>query len=127
MANDPIPVKPTTTPLERGTHSPTTATANPSSGKSLPVAGSTTPSGRARPADGSVKPPDLHALLAQLNEQSQKSGRPNYYKLDSSAGHSVIQEIDPDTSKVVSEIPASEFKALAQSLGVSGLLFDAHA
>jgi uncharacterized FlaG/YvyC family protein len=72
-------------------------------------------------------PPDLPALLAQLNKHLQSSGRPNHYKLDSSTGHRVIQEINPDTSEVVSEIPANEFKALAQSLGISGLLFDAHA
>jgi uncharacterized FlaG/YvyC family protein len=82
----------------------------------------------AKPADSSAKPPpDLHALVAQLNKHVQSSGRPNHYKLDSSSGHQVIQEINPDTSRVVSEIPASEFNALAQSLGISGLLLDARA
>jgi uncharacterized FlaG/YvyC family protein len=125
MANDAVPVKASTTPLVRGNSSPTPATANPASGKYLPPGGSSKP---ARPADDSVKPPpDLHALVAQLNKHLQSSGRPNHYRLDSSSGHRVIQEINPDTSKVVSEIPASEFKALAQSLGISGLLLDAHA
>ena len=125
MANDAVPVKASTTPLVRGVQAPTPATANPASGKFLPPGGSSKP---ARPADNSAKPPlDLHALVAQLNKHLQSSGRPNHYKLDSSTGHRVIQEINPDTKEVVSEIPANEFKALAQSLGVSGLLFDAHA
>ena len=129
MASDAVPVKASTTPLVRGTQSPTAATANPASGKFLPPGGSSTTNPKsARPAEDSAKPPpDLHALVAQLNKHLQSSGRPNHYKLDSSSGHRVIQEINPDTSRVVSEIPASEFKALAQSLGISGLLLDAHA
>ena len=133
MANDADSVKASTTPLVRGTQSPTSATANPASGKFLPpgassTAASTTNPTPAKPLDSAAKPPpDLPALVAQLNKHLQSSGRPNHYKLDSSSGHRVIQEINPDTSQVVSEIPASEFKALAQSLGISGLLLDAHA
>ena len=133
MANDADSVKASTIPLVRGTQSPTSATANPANGKFLPpgassTAASTTNPKPAKPTDNSAKsPPDLPALLAQLNKHLQSSGRPNHYKLDSSSGHRVIQEINPDTSQVVSEIPASEFKALAQELGISGLLLDAHA
>lgn len=132
MASDAVPVKASTTPLVRGTHSPTAATANPASGKFVPPGSpSGPPAADPKPVDtvgNSTKaPPDLHALLAQVNRHLQSSGRPNHYKLDTSAGRNVIQEIDPDTRKVVSEIPASEFKALAQSLGISGLLLDAHA
>ncbi len=134
MASDAVPVKASTTPLVLGTHSPASATANPASGKYLPPGGSSTTAAStttpkpAKPADNSAKPPpDLPALLAQLNKHLQSSGRPNHYRLDSSWGHQVIQEINPDTSEVVSEIPANQFKALAQSLGISGLLLDAHA
>ena len=130
MASDADSVKASTTPLVRGAPSPTSATANPASGKFLPpsAAASATNPKPAKPADSSAKPPpDLSALVAQLNKHLQSSGRPNHYRLNSSSGHRVIQEINPDTSRVVSEIPASEFKALAQSLGISGLLLDAHA
>ncbi|HLZ99615.1 MAG TPA: flagellar protein FlaG [Steroidobacteraceae bacterium] len=132
MASDADSVKASTTPLVRGIPAPTSATANPSSGKPLPP-GSTSAAALAtnpkpaKPVEAAKPPPDLPALLAQLNKHLQSSGRPNHYKLDSSSGHRVIQEINPDTREVVSEIPANEFKALAQSLGVSGLLFDAHA
>src|SRR5260370_22185469 len=133
MASDADSIKASTTPLVRGVQAPTSATANPSSGKSLPPGGSSTAAlatnpKPAKPADNSAKPPpDLPALLAQLNKHLQSSGRPNHYRLDSSSGHPAIQEINPDTKEVVSEIPASEFKALAQELGISGLLLDAHA
>jgi uncharacterized FlaG/YvyC family protein len=129
MASDADSVKATTTPLVRGVQPPASATANPSNGKFLPPHGTSTAISKpAQPPDGHAKPPpDLPALLAQLNKHLQSSGRPNHYKLDSSTGHRVIQEINPDTSEVVSEIPANEFKALAQSLGISGLLLDAHA
>jgi uncharacterized FlaG/YvyC family protein len=133
MANDADSVKASITPLVRGVQAPTAATANLASGKSVPLGSSsatasTTDPRPASPTGNSAKPPpDLPALLAQVNKHLQSSGRPNHYKLDISAGHSVIQEINPDTSKVVSEIPATEFKALAQSLGISGLLLDAHA
>jgi uncharacterized FlaG/YvyC family protein len=130
MANDADSVKASTTPLVRGVQAPTSATANPASGKFLPPGGSSTAASATnpKPADSSAKPPpDLPALVAQLNKHLQSSGRPNHYRLDSSSGHRVIQEINPDTSQVVSEIPASEFKALAQELGISGLLLDAHA
>jgi uncharacterized FlaG/YvyC family protein len=133
MANDAVPVKASTTPLVRGGQSPTAATVNPAGGKTLPpgvssTAASTTNPKPAKPAVNSAKPPpDLPALLAQLNKHLQSSGRPNHYKLDASSGREVIQEINPDTSEVVSEIPANQFKALAQELGISGLLIDAHA
>lgn len=129
MASDADSVKPSTLPLVRGVQSPAPATTKPSSGKFVPPGGSSTAAPKpAKAADSSVKPPaDLPALLEQLNKHLQSSGRPNHYKLDSSTGHRVIQEINPDTSEVVSEIPANEFKALAQSLGISGLLLDAHA
>jgi len=132
MASDADSVKASNIPLVRGVQSPTSATANPASGKFLPPGGtataaSTTVHKPAKSADSAKPQPDLPALIAQLNKHLQSSGRPNHYKLDSSTGHRVIQEINPDTSEVVSEIPANEFKALAQSLGISGLLLDAHA
>ena len=133
MASDADSVKASTITPVRSSQPPPAATANPASGKILPPHGSSTVASTtnpkpAKPADSSAKPPaDVHALLAQLNKHLQSSGRPNHYKLDASSGREVIQEINPDTSEVVSEIPASQFKALAQSLAISGLLLDEHA
>jgi hypothetical protein len=131
MASDGIPVKPFASQPVQGSNPPppvvVAATAHPSNGKSLPASGINAPAQPVRPPPPVKPAADLHALLAQLNKQVQSSGRPNQYRLSSSAGHQVIQEVNPDTNKVIGEIPASEFKALAQSLGVSGLLVDAHA
>jgi uncharacterized FlaG/YvyC family protein len=66
-------------------------------------------------------------LLAQLNKHFQDSGRPTQFRLDSSSGRQLIQEVNPDSGEVVGEIPANEFKALAQELGISGLLLDTRA
>ena len=135
MANDAVPVRASVTVLGPGTQSPPAATAHPANGNALPPAGSraVAAASNAKPATRlpdkveAKSPPDLHGLVAQLNKQLQSSGRPNYYRLNSSSGRRVIQEVDPVSSKVISEIPASEFKALAQELGISGLLVDAHA
>jgi uncharacterized FlaG/YvyC family protein len=127
MASDGIPVKPFATQPMQGLKPPAVATAHPSSGKSLPASGTNAP---AQPVQSPppVKPAsDLHALVAQLNAHLQISGRPTQYRLNTSAGHQVIQEINPDTAQVIGEIPANEFKALAQELGISGLLVDARA
>jgi uncharacterized FlaG/YvyC family protein len=134
MASDGIPVKPFASQPVQGSKPPaavvSAATAHPQSGSTGSIVKSVAVNG-AKAADPSPPPakpaPDLHALVAQLNKHLQNSGRPVHYRLDSSAGHQVIQEINPDTEKVIAEIPASQFKALAQSLGISGLLVDAHA
>jgi uncharacterized FlaG/YvyC family protein len=134
MASDGIPVKPFASQPVQGSKPPppvvAVAVAHPTSGSTGPIGKSVAASGAKAPAPSPppAKPaPDLPALVAQLNKHLQNSGRPVHYRLDSSAGHQVIQEINPDTEKVIAEIPASQFKALAQSLGISGLLVDAHA
>ncbi|MDP9014361.1 MAG: flagellar protein FlaG [Pseudomonadota bacterium] len=129
MASDGILVKPSAAPLPPAQGSkPTAVAAHPSSGQPLP-ANATNVAGQAalQPLPPARPPPDLHAIVAQLNKHLQDSGRPNQYRLDSSSGRKVIQEINPDTDQVIGEMPASEFKALAQELGISGLLVDAHA
>jgi uncharacterized FlaG/YvyC family protein len=127
MASDGLPVKPFAFQPVQRSKPPAAATAYPSSGKSLPASGAKAPAQPVRSPPSVKRAPDLHALVAQLNERLQESGRPNQYRLNSSAGHQVIQEINPDTDQVIGEIPANEFKALAQELGISGLLVDAHA
>lgn len=119
---------------------PAAATLQPHSGKTLPASG-VYPASSAAPASAqtatpgsaaAAKPtPDLHALTAQVNKHLQDSGRPTQFRLDSSTGRAMIQEINPDTGEVVGELPESEFKGLAQGLtqesGVSGLLVDTRA
>ena len=124
MASDAVPLTASGTPLVQGSQAPTAATDSRTGGKSLPSGGTKT-AARPAPAVPQAKaPPDLRALVAQLNKQLQTSGRPIQFRLDTSAGRKVIQEVNPDTQSVIGEYPASEFAALAQNLGVSGLLVD---
>lgn len=129
MANDAVPIAASTTVIGQSVQ--TTATPNLQSGKNLPPPASAPASPAAKKPSAKVtdaKPTlDYQALLAQLNKHLQSSGRPNRYKLDTSSGRDIIQEINPDTSKVVAEIPATEFRELAQELGISGVLVDARA
>ena len=130
MANDVVSIGASTTVIGQSALSPT-AVSNLQGGQFLPSLAASTGLPAAKKPSAilkDAKPPlDYQALLAQLNKHLQSSGRPNQYKLDNSSGRNVIQEINPDTSNVIAEIPASEFKALAQELGISGLLIDAHA
>jgi hypothetical protein len=69
---------------------------------------------------------DLESQVANLNKYLNDSGRPNQYRVVSSSGSSVIQEINPANGLVIGEFSASEFPALANSLGASGILIDSH-
>jgi len=124
MASDAVPITASGTPLVQGSQAPTAATDPRAGGKSFPSSGTKTASRPIPSAPPAKAPADLHALVAQLNKHLQNSGRPNQFRLDTSAGRKVIQEVNPDTQSVIGEYPASEFAALAQNLGVSGLLVD---
>lgn len=82
---------------------------------------------RAAAKQDSVTPANLHSLVAQLNKYVNDSGRPTVYRIDSSSGSPMIQEINPANGEVIGELAASEFPALASSLGASGILVDSHA
>jgi hypothetical protein len=70
---------------------------------------------------------DLASQVANLNKYLNDSGRPNQFRVVSASGSSVIQEINPANGLVIDEFSASEFPALASSLGASGILIDSHA
>ena len=124
MASDAVPIKASGTPSVQAIQAPEAATDPLAGGKSLPSYGTKMAARPASTAPPAKAPADLHALVAQLNKHLQTSGRPNQFRLDTSAGRKVIQEVNPDTQSVITEYPASEFAALAQNLGVSGLLVD---
>jgi len=143
MASDGVAVKIPVTSLVQGSQAPTAARVQDVSGKVLP------PSGNALavlPADASApsarlnentvsttsKAPsagttDAQTLVAQLNKALNDSGRPDQYRVDPSSSDTMIQQINPSNGAVVGEFLASEFPALARSVGVSGALFDSHA
>jgi uncharacterized FlaG/YvyC family protein len=136
MGSDGVPVNPPVTRLVQGSQASIPVTNSRASGKSLPANGHVLPAKAAAPAaavktaDPAVpdtSAADLQALLARLNKHFNDSGRPIQFRVDSTSGSKVIQEINPATGKVVGEYSAAEFPALARGLGVSGLVVDSRA
>lgn len=111
----------------------TTVVVQQASGKALPqggkaVAGSAavaTPPAAAKSTPVPEKP-SLQAQVALLNKYLNDSGRPDQFRVDPSSDAKLIQQINPATGEVVGEFLASEFPALARSVGVSGVLVDSH-
>jgi hypothetical protein len=66
---------------------------------------------------------DARSLVTQLNKYLNNSGRPDQFRLDPSNGK-MIQQLNPASGAVIGEFSATEFPALARSVGVSGLLID---
>jgi uncharacterized FlaG/YvyC family protein len=97
-----------------------------SSGKTLPTGGGAAPRAATQHVHTAQKP-DASALVAQLNEHLNNSGRAAQFRLNSSSGREVIQQINPDTGEVIAELPAAEFPKLAQGLSGAGLLIDTKA
>jgi hypothetical protein len=143
MASDGVAVNiPVTSPVQ-GSQAPTAARVQDVSGKVLPPSGNaltalpvdaSAPS--ARPNENTVSTTnkassagttDAQTLVAQLNKALNDSGRPDQYRVDPSSSDKMIQQINPANGAVVGEFLASEFPALARSVGVSGALFDSHA
>jgi len=69
---------------------------------------------------------DVRNLVTQLNKFLNDSGRPDQFRVDPRSS-TTIQEVNPATGVVVGQFAASEFPALARSVGASGLLFDSRA
>jgi hypothetical protein len=65
----------------------------------------------------------LQSLIAQLNKYLNDSGRPDQYRVDPQS-ENTIQEVNPANGAVIGQFAASEFPALARSVGASGVLVD---
>jgi hypothetical protein len=125
MASDGVAAKIPVTSLVQGSQAPTAARVQDVSGKVLPPSGNSL---AAQPGKtSSTGTTDAQTLVAQLNKALNDSGRPDQYRVDPSSNDKMIQQINPANGAVVGEFLASEFPALARSVGVSGGLFDSHA
>jgi hypothetical protein len=123
MATDGVPASQPVTRIEQGSNAPQTATIQKATGKPLPTSGHILPAkAAAQPAE-----PDFQALIAHLNKHLNDTGQPNQFRVDTSSGSKLIQEINPASGEVVGEYLIAEFPALARGLGVSGLVIDSHA
>ena len=131
MASSGDPVQIPATSLVHGSQAPTTSIVQqssvqpPSGGKSLP------PSDKiavAEAKDGTPVPqPKLQTQVAILNKYLNDTGRPEQYRVAPASDAKLIQQINPATGAVIGEFSATEFPALARSVGVSGALIDGHA
>jgi hypothetical protein len=126
MASDGDPVKIPATSLVHGSQAITTARVQQLGGKPLPQGGNTATGAASHRAPAAAKP-DLQAQVALLNKYVNDSGRPDQFRMAPQADANLIQEINPATGAVIAEYSATEFPALARSLGVSGGLIDSHA
>jgi len=67
----------------------------------------------------------LPSQIAALNKYLNDSGRPAQFR--ASSDDKTIEEINPATGQVVAEYSATEFAALARSVGISGAVVNSHA
>ena len=135
MASDGQPVKIPATSLVHGSQAPTTVKVQ--SGKILPQSGNATASAAAvRPAaktgvpaktSPAVGSTDLPAQITLFNKFLNDSGRPVQFRVDPTSDNKLIQEVNPATGEVIGEYSATEFAALARSVGISGVLVNTHA
>jgi hypothetical protein len=143
MASNGVPVNASVASIVQGSQAPLSVPFSAPSGKSLPggiPAASVEAASAADPAvanaaanshapvptkaaSSTANQSNLQALIAQLNKYLNDSGRPDQYRVDPQS-QSMIQEVNPSNGAVIAEFAASEFPALARSVGASGLLFD---
>jgi hypothetical protein len=117
MASDGQPVKiPAISPVH-GSQAPTTVVVQ-HSGNVLPRGG--------RPASPPAAP-NLKAQVQLLNKYLNDSGKPDQFRVAPDSDDKLIQQINPANGEVLAEFPASEFAALARSVGISGVIVDQHA
>ena len=104
----------------------------PPSGKTAPSPAASAPTAAANASYVAVstvnKPPvqrsaDPQLLVKQLNKYLNDSGRPDQYRVDPQS-ENTIQEVNPANGAVIGQFAASEFPALARSVGASGVLVD---
>ena len=117
MASDGQPVKIPAVSLVHGSQASTTVVVQ-HSGNVLPRSG--------RPASQPAAP-HLQAQVQLLNKYLNNSGKPDQFRVAPDSDDKLIQQVNPATGEVIGEFPASEFAALARSVGVSGVVVDKRA
>jgi uncharacterized FlaG/YvyC family protein len=127
MASDGNPVKIPAASLVHGSQAQRSVTVQERSGKTLPPSGRVLHGPAAHAAPKTQSSPSVEELIAQLNKHVNNSGRPEQYRVDPNSDNKVIQQVNPATGEVVGEFLASEFPALARSVGLSGALVNSRA
>jgi hypothetical protein len=117
MASDGQPVKIPAVSLVHGSQAPKAVVVQ-HGGNVLPRSG--------RPAAPPAAP-DLQVQVQLLNKYLNDSGKAAQFRVAPDSNGKTIQEINPANGEVLAEFPASEFAALARSVGISGVIVDKHA
>src|SRR6202044_2340331 len=117
MASDGQSVKIPAVSLVHGSQAPTTVVVQPG-GNVLPPSG--------RPAAPPAAP-NLQAQVQLLNKYLNDSGKPDQFRVDPNSDGKPLPQVNPATGGVIAEFPASEFAALARSVGISGVVVDKRA
>jgi hypothetical protein len=117
MASDGQPVKIPAVSLVHGSQAPTTVVVQ-KSGNVLP------PSGKAA---APAAAPNLEAQVQLLNKYLNNSGKPDQFRVAPDSDDKLIQQVNPANGEVLAEFPASEFAALARSVGISGVVVNKRA
>jgi FlaG protein len=117
MASDGQPVKIPAVSLVHGSQAPTTVVVK-RSGNVLPRGG--------RPAAAPAAT-NLRAQVQLLNKYLNDSGKPDQFRVAPDSDDKLIQQVNPASGEVIAEFPASEFAALARSVGISGVVIDKRA
>jgi hypothetical protein len=139
MASDGQPVQIPAVSLVHGSQAPTTIKV-PQSGNPLPPGGNAATSAAAAKLGAAAKaaqpppqPPvpvrssDAQSQVTFLNKFLNDSGKPAQFRVDPTSGNKLIQEVNPANGEVIAEYSATEFAALARSVGISGAIVDDHA
>ncbi len=135
MASD---VSPGTIPVASVVQGSQTASVSLSKrGTGLPASGNSEPAAAlpVKASEASFKPvsvakvpvqptSDPAELVRNLNKYLNDSGLPDQFRLDPGSNGKLIQQINPASGAVIGEFSATEFPALARSVGVAGLLVD---
>jgi hypothetical protein len=122
MASDGQSVKIPAASLVHGSQAPKTVVI-PNGGKNLPQNGKAVSEAAVKKPEPAPKS-ELQTQLALLNKFLNDSGRAAQFR--PSQDEKLIQEVNPSTGEVVAEYSASEFAALARSVGISGVVVNKH-
>jgi hypothetical protein len=116
MASDGQPVKIPAVSIVHGSQAPRVALQR--SGNVLPRSG--------KPAAPPAAP-SVQSQVELLNKYLNNSGKPDQFRVAPDSDDKLIQQINPANGEVLAEFPASEFAALARSVGISGVVVDKRA
>lgn len=128
MASDGQPVKISAISLVHGSQAPTSVAVQ-HSGKVLPQPGKPVlpQPGQPAAAAAAAAATNVRAQVALLNKYLNDSGKADQFRVAPDSDDKLIQQINPANGEVVGEFPASEFVALARSVGISGVIVDRRA